>query len=336
MLAAAAGGQLPAHAAAPDGAAAVTHTVPPAEQRAVAALDHRAIEQGARPLDPPARHARRAVVAPRNGADGPAVQVAAAAPAAAGTPAAVSPLLVTGVLWPGAANANPNRQVGKLFFDTDPSPTKTTWGWCTATAVNSENKSTIIAAGHCVYDFTNRRWYTQAWFAPGFENGRYLGSWPVRYMSTTTNYYNYGTFADDMSAAAVSRTSSGLALVNSVGGHGIAFNQPVNRVRTSLGYPVTDSRWPGFTASGNDMYYCQGTDSYYSTGTFAGEMVLSCWMTGGASGGPWLTAVNANWLGTVGSVNSNKGGTGSAWAPYMFGPYFGSAELAVFRSVRAV
>ena len=257
-------------------------------------------------------------VAPK--AQSPSAQVAATASGS------------NGALWPGANTSNPNAQVGKLYFDTDPSPTFR-WSWCTGSAVNSGNKSLVLTAGHCVYDISNRRWYTNSFFVPGYENGRRpFGTWTVRVQSTTRNYFNTGASADDMAAVVVNH-NAGVALVNRVGGHGIAFNQPVNQFRTSLGYPITDSRWPGWTSSGEDMYYCQGTDSYFSTGSFAGQMLIGCRMTGGSSGGPWLTNVQSNWLGWAQSVNSNKGGIGSAWAGHMFGPYMGSQEAAVYQAV---
>jgi hypothetical protein len=237
-----------------------------------------------------------------------------------------------GALWPGLNTRNPNTQIGKLYFDTDPT-SGVRWSWCTGSAVNSGNKSLVLTAGHCVYDVGNRRWYTNSFFVPGYENGaRPYGAWTVRIQSTTRNYFNTGASADDMAAVVVNR-NAGVALVNRVGGHGISFNQPVNRFRTSFGYPITDWRWPGWTSSGEDMYYCQGTDSYFSSGAFAGQMLLGCRMTGGSSGGPWLTNVRSDWLGYAQSVNSNKGGIGAAWAGLMFGPYMGAQEAAVYQAV---
>jgi hypothetical protein len=241
----------------------------------------------------------------------------------------------SGALWPGSNTSNPNAQIGKLFFDTNPDPNVENWSWCTGTAVNSENKSLVLTAGHCVWDTAHSRWYTNTWFYPGYENHRApVGAWPVRLQSTTWNYFRSGASADDMATVLVNKDSSGTALVNRVGGHGIDFNQPVNQFRTAFGYPITDSRWPGWTSDGEDLYYCQGTDSYFSSGSFAGQMLLGCRMTGGASGGPWLTKVQSNWLGYAQSVNSNKGGIGAAWAGLMFGPYFGPEESAVFQTTR--
>lgn len=317
-------------------AAPPSRAVPQAEQLSVRTLDHDAVARIAQALPLPAPRPLTAdPQQPVRAADGPALSVQGS-PAVADAPAGPSATAatVTGLLWPGAYNANPNRQVGKLYFDTDPGPGYT-WNHCTGTAINSENKSLVLTAGHCVFNIGTRSWYTNLWFYPGYENGKNLGAWSARQFSTTSNYYSSGASADDMAVVLVNRDSAGVPLVNRVGGHGIAFNQPVNQVRTSFGYPITDSRWPGFTASGEDMYYCQGTDTYVSTGAQAGQMWLSCRMTGGASGGPWLTSVASNWMGTANSVNSNKGGIGSAWADYMFGPYMGSQESSVFQYWRA-
>jgi hypothetical protein len=315
--------------------------VPSAERTFVKRVDMAKVARTAKPAPLPVN----VPLAKNQRADGPGgarFSVPGAAPRAlsptsklAARAGATVSTSVDGALWPGANTSNPNAQIGKLFFDVNPDPIVTQWSWCTGTAVNSENKSLVLTAGHCVWDIGHRRWYTNAYFVPGYENGREpFGRWPVRLVSTTWNYFNHGTSADDMAIALVTRNSSGTALVNRVGGHGIAFNQPVNQFRTSFGYPITDWRWPGWTSDGQDMYYCQGTDSYFSSGSFAGQMLLGCRMTGGASGGPWLTNVQWNWLGYAQSVNSNKGGIGAAWAGLMFGPYMGAEESAVFQSYR--
>ncbi len=329
----------PAQAASAAPAADVpTRTVPLAEQRRVERLDIARVIRRSQPLRMPVSSDRPVAArrAPVPAADGPSLKVAPIAPTTTSARTSLTRALtsVSGTLWPGGPTANPNRQVGKLYFDKDPGA-GVNWGHCTATAINSENKSTVLTAGHCVYDFTNRRWYTNTWFYPGYQYGSTLGAWSVRRMATTSNYFTNGAYADDMAIVLVNRDSAGVPLVNRVGGHGIAFNQPVNQTRTSFGYPITDSRWPGWTSDGADLYYCQGRDTYYSTGQFAGQMWLSCRMTGGASGGPWLSSVASTWMGTATSVNSNKGGVGSAWAGSMFGPYMGSQESAVFQAYRA-
>jgi hypothetical protein len=287
---------------------------------------------------------------PALGADGPALSVSGAQPTKAtgvvqdgpaiqapGSKAATALATSDGSVWPGTSTSNPNKQIGKLVFDTDPSPTVTRWSWCTATVINSENRSLLLTAGHCVWDIGNRRWYTNVWFHPGYQYGANasLGTWSARLLSTTWNYYNTGASADDMAIVLLNRNSSGYGIVDWVGAHGIAFNQATGYYRSSFGYPATDWRWPGYVADGEDLRYCQNYDTYYTSGSFAGQLLISCRMTGGSSGGPWLHNVQSNWLGYANSVNSNKGGIGAAWAYYMFGPYFGSQESAVFQAYRA-
>ncbi len=316
--------------------APVGRVVPASEQRLVANLDHAAIARVAKPALLPRAATTATPTVRAEQSDGPTLTVAptsaprvdgAASAARVGSLAAAA--RVDGLLWPGGSSANPNRQVGKLYFDVDPSAARD-WRHCTATVINSENKSLLLTAGHCVFSPGTRQWNTDLWFYPGYENGKNLGAWPVRQIATTNNWFNRQAWADDMAIALVSRDSAGGAIANRLGGHGIAFNGNVNVTRTAFGYPVTDPRFPGFTASGEDLYYCQGVDTYYSSGAYTGQMSLPCRMTGGASGGPWLSNVRSDWLGTVTSVNSNKTNTG-----IMFAPYLGAQEQAVFQAYRA-
>jgi hypothetical protein len=239
--------------------------------------------------------------------------------------------------WPGSYSTNPNRQIGKLYFDINPG-TGVTWSHCSGTAVNSENKSIVITAGHCAYNpdpdnnglvSGNGRWYQNFQFCPGYENNCKLGIWTAKRV-TTTNSWFYGvngrySWIDDVAAVQVNLNANSRRLVNVVGGHGISFNASTGAFRSAFGYPLTDSRWPEYTYSGQDLVYCQGRDTYYTS-----VMRIPCTMTGGSSGGPWLRDVNSSWLGILNSVNSHK-----AWGgPYMGGPYFGAAESRLFQQVR--
>jgi hypothetical protein len=310
-----------------DRTAPVSESVSGAEQERIARLDHRAILKSATPMEVPQNVPSKSDVSLQRGAE---VKIAPSAPESGAADSSLRAAATSaGGLWPLGPTVNPNRQVGKLVFWTG-----TRWSWCTASAVNSENKSTVITAGHCVVNASTRQWYTNHVFYPGYQYGGLLGAWPVRYKVVTGNYYWTGASADDMAAVVVRPDALGTRIVNKLGGHGAWFNASVGNYRTSLGYPITDSRWPGYTADGQDARYCQGTDYYYSSGSFAGQLHLYCRMTGGASGGPWLTWVQSNWMGYVNSVNSNKGGIGAAWANRMFGPYFNNQELAVFNVAR--
>jgi hypothetical protein len=246
-------------------------------------------------------------------------------------------------LWTGAFNANPNRQVGKLWFDTIRGP-GVNWSHCSATAVNSENKSVVVTAGHCVYNTDPDRngdgygdgyidgdgyWYENIQFCPGYEYSCKLGVWKARQMFTTNSWF-YGTggrydWSDDMAVVVVHPNTQG-RLVNVVGGHGIAFNQYTGLNRHAFGYPAQDRRFPAYSYNGEDLAYCPGRDGYDN----AGHIVIYCTMTGGASGGGWLNNVNSAWMGTLNGVNSHK-----PLATTMGSPYFGSAEAGIFQRARA-
>jgi hypothetical protein len=231
-------------------------------------------------------------------------------------------------LWRGAHNANPNMQVGKLFFDTKPGP-GVSRSHCTATAVNSENRSLIVTAGHCVYEPSSGAWFEDLRFCPGYEHGCNLGVWHAREIYTTNAWFHNEDSRDDMAAVVVHPNSSGY-LVDVVGGQGVTFNENVGFDRHAFGYPASDSRWPAYRYSGEDMIYCGDRDRYS-----AGVMVIGCTMTGGASGGPWISGFGASGLGLVNGVNSHKPGRRSVSGKLVASPYFGAGENTVFQTARA-
>jgi hypothetical protein len=227
-------------------------------------------------------------------------------------------------LWRGAYNANPNLQVGRLFFDDRPGPGEN-WTHCSATAVNSENRSLVATAGHCVYDVFTGTWSENIMFCPGYERGCKLGVWHARTAFTTNAWFAAADANEDMAVVLVSPNSSGY-LVDVVGGQGITFNADVGFARHAFGYPASDSRWPAYRYSGEDLVYCPGTDSYAS-----GSIVIRCTMTGGSSGGPWISGFDSSGLGYVNGINSNK-----PHAKLMASPYLGAAELGLFQYTRGI
>jgi hypothetical protein len=230
--------------------------------------------------------------------------------------------------WAGPFNANPNLQVGKLFFDVKPGPGKV-WSHCSATAVNSENRSLVITAGHCVYDHETASWSEHVQFCPGYERRCALGVWHARTMYTTNRWYYGQDWADDAAVVLVDRNRRGL-LVDAVGGQGINFNDYVGLARHAFGYPAADRRWPAYRYDGEDLIYCPGADRYS-----AGVIVIGCTMTGGASGGPWLSGFGLNGMGYVNGVNSHKPGSRKASGKVVASPYFDAGEAELFQSARA-
>lgn len=283
------------------------------------------------PLPAPAALASLDAAAGLGGGD------AAAAPTSTSTSSSSAAAASQNGYWPGAYNANPNRQIGKLFFDTDPG-SGTRWSHCTASIVNSENRSLLLTAGHCVYNNDpdgngiisgNGYWYQNFQFCPGYENSCRLGVYYYRNVSTTFTWFGgfgsnrYYDYRDDVAVILVNPVS-GVRIADAHGSHGVYFNGGTGQWRYSFGYPVSDWRWPEYSYSGQDMAYCGDYD--HPDGSIPGTMWMSCTMTGGSSGGPWLTNVQSNWLGYVNSVNSHKPYGG----PWMQGPYFDGEESYLF------
>jgi V8-like Glu-specific endopeptidase len=297
------------------------------------ALGHWTAERmrDARPTTPGLRPGGPAPAAPDTGRPETVPPAAPAgedvtATALSGTATALSTSTGEGY-WQGSNTANPNRQIGRLFFQTY-NPLTRSWrdSWCTGTVVNSENKSVVWTAGHCVFETHTNQWNRNYVFCPGYRNGSCpLGRW-TPYSQHTTNQWvsavclgdgrcNTSEFQFDLGALRMN-TLNGTRIANWVGAQGIQFNGALYQYRNSFGYP-------GNKSSGQYLYLCPGNNSY--TG---GNLYLACTAGGGASGGPWLSGVSSTWFGTVHSVNSHGGTT------TMGGPYQGSVAQSLFNGIR--
>ena len=102
-----------------------------------------------------------------------------------------------------------------------------------------------------------------------------------------------------------------------VGSNPVLFDQPHPAQVYSFGYPHASPY------DGQKLVYCAGKDIADTWGGTS-DYGLSCTMTGGSSGGPWLVGFNAsNGVGSLTSVNSFKY-TAGKFTKYMWGPYFGA------------
>jgi hypothetical protein len=186
---------------------------------------------------------------------------------------------------------------------------------CSGAATSSANRDVVTTAGHCVNEGPGA--FATNWaFVPAYNNGsRPYGTWTARTLVTTSAWANQGDINYD-GGFAVMNTLNGQHLTDVVGGQGIAFNLARGLSYTAYGYPAA----PPF--NGETLKSCSGTaqDDVYG-GTQSQS--IPCNMTGGSSGGPWLTGS------TINSVNS----FGYTTVPNrMFGPYFGSAIQSAYSS----
>ncbi|MFJ1747895.1 trypsin-like serine peptidase [Streptomyces sp. NPDC088116] len=189
--------------------------------------------------------------------------------------------------WKGTAL----KTVGRLFFvNANGADT-----WCTATAVNSANRSTVMTAAHCVRRGSSPgNTNFSMVFVPGHNKGsKPYGAFAVRTAATPHSWETEST--DDLSALVVDADASGRKLTDVVGGQDIAFNRPVGGTISSFGYSATRPQL------GEELLHCVGTAKKQS-----GLQAIPCDMSGGSSGGPWLADFNATTgKGTLVSVNSS-------------------------------
>ncbi|WP_030904391.1 trypsin-like serine peptidase [Streptosporangium amethystogenes] len=221
----------------------------------------------------------------------------------------------TGAPWTrGGAIA---RTTGRVFFTYQGRNAS-----CSANAVTSENRSTVITAGHCVR--MGGAFHSNWVFVPGYQNGdRPYGTWVATTLYTTPQWNNTEDINYDVASAVVAPLN-GRSLTDVVGGQGVSFNQSRRAQMHSFGYPAASPY------DGSKLVYCAGRA--FDDFLMSRDIGLNCTMTGGSSGGPWFLGFNeSTGLGTLNSVNSFKYDFASGW---MFGPYFGTDAQAVYEAAQ--
>jgi hypothetical protein len=223
------------------------------------------------------------------------------------------------VEWPGSTLSPPGSTGGKVFFTGDDGLNYV----CSGSTVNSAGKNVVFTAGHCVHGGgPGRRYFTNWAFVPGYrDNVRPFGTWTARQLWTLNGWSANRDRAYDIGAVVMNTDGLGRRIVNRVGGQGIEWNFPFYQYVYQFGYP---SRAP---FNGQRQYYCTG-----ATFNDGGHEGISCNMTEGASGGPWLDDFNGT-FGWLDSVNSwvfwNAAGVRYKWN----GPYFGNGAANLYNAV---
>ena len=261
---------------------------------------------------------------------GPTVSVdPAAAPtetaAAAETTASMTPTPLHSTAVPRPYTNFPDRLNGKVFFTMNGSSFV-----CSGTAVNSENKSIVWTAGHCVHGGRGGRFHTNWAFVPAYSssfNGhRPYGTWTARELWTRTEWSANSNFRQDVGAVVVNRVGN-IRLVDRIGGQGILFNASRSQNYSSFGYPQAAP------FNGLSQFRCNSglVANDFPPGVGPATMKIHCNMTGGSSGGGWLVNLSTAGLGFVNSVNSYRYNT---TPDHLFGPYHGNEALSLYNAVR--
>ncbi|MBQ0951287.1 ricin-type beta-trefoil lectin domain protein [Streptomyces sp. RK76] len=207
------------------------------------------------------------------------------------------------------------RTAGRVFFSRADGGLFT----CSASAVNSANKSTLLTAGHCVVDASTGEVYRNWVFVPGYAEGkRPFGTFTAAQLLHDADYVSSGGNLNyDYAFVVVSRYNT-RPLGDVVGGLGLSFNTAAPGMRVhSFGYG-------GSEAEGRHewMNHCEG-DQYADEGRADSTMLgIGCVQTGGSSGGPFLADFDpATGAGqAVGAISASAGGS------EYYAPLRGSAE----------
>lgn len=215
-----------------------------------------------------------------------------------------------------AVAENPVTHVGKVFFMLGGANYV-----CSGNAVSSANRSTVATAGHCVNEGRGA-FATKFIFVPGYQDGAApYGEWTSSTLHAPTQWSSGGDINYDTGFAVMNKLD-GKSLTDVVGGSGVVFNQAYGLKYTSYGYPAAKP----FT--GERLWSCTGTATKDTNQQFTTQGI-PCDMTGGSSGGPWLTSTGDGVF--QNSINSY----GYSPKPVMYGPYWGAVIEATYNFAAA-
>lgn len=172
---------------------------------------------------------------------------------------------------------------GKVFFTSNSGVNYV----CSGSALVSANESVVWTAGHCVNEGPGA-FYKNFLFVPAYRDGAApYGKFAATELLTTSGWLSSGQWGVDLGAAVVGTNASGLTLSDAVAEVPIVFNAPRNQAYRLYGYPAAKK------FSGQRLRVCNTAWSRDDASASPATMGVGCDMTGGSSGGPWVTSSGA-------------------------------------------
>ena len=227
----------------------------------------------------------------------------------------------SGVATPIADPSAPGvRTHGKVFFTTKGGLEPGDYV-CSGTAVASRNKSLVWTAGHCVYDVQDLGGKSVNFmFAPAWHDGEApFGYWTAKELGTTRQWKRDGNLRFDMGAVVVAR-NAGRRLQAVVGARGIGFDQPRDQTYSLFGFPVQQgTRFEGSRVEWGCVSPNRGAD--LPGGDGPKTIRTSCDMSGGSSGGGWVS----------GGILLSETSYGYGTSPYLYGPYLSQTAKKLYK-----
>lgn len=171
---------------------------------------------------------------------------------------------------------------GKVFF-TDDGVNYV----CSGTAIASANESVVWTAGHCVNEGPGA-FFTNFLFVPAYRDGAApYGRFAAPTLLTTSGWQQSGEYGVDVGAAVVGTNESGVTLTDAVLERPIVFNAARNQSYDLYGYPAAKR------FSGQRMRVCDTAWALDDISAIPPTIGVPCDMTGGSSGGGWVTGSGA-------------------------------------------
>lgn len=215
---------------------------------------------------------------------------------------------------------------------------------CSATVIEDPGnnmRSLVLTAAHCVYDHAGGGEFATNWmFVPDFDSmptnlqdgsictSTLHGCWTASSLVVPDGFASAGAFNGtaiqyDFAVAVLETGGFESDLVETIGSQATSFAS-VDRGTAvgAFGYPQAAPH------NGEDLRYCAG-NANFDNRLFKLTYKLECDMTGGASGGGWVTNLDANGEnGVVMSVNSYRYSGGSA----LYGPKLNANTAAIYEA----
>lgn len=256
---------------------------------------------------------------------------------------------ITGASWPNGRGDVPVL-TGRIYF-TFGSSAYVCSGSVADDGDLTKPESIILTAGHCVYDQAKAAFADNLIFIPNFDaaptytcgNTAY-GCWTATTLvahqgfTKETSFSAAGAVYDFAFAIVGSGGKSNAALdvalknVTNHAPYGLIYNGvATGQVLSAFGYPAAGKY------RGNDLTYCSGAirEDAANQGRTWG---MACNMTGGSSGGPWLTTQTAtdadtkklNLLTGIGGELASLNSYGYSGTSVMYGPKFTEETKRVY------
>jgi hypothetical protein len=248
--------------------------------------------------------------------------------------------VVTGAHYPTTQGDAVSNAVGRVFFVSGAFLYS-----CSGTVVTDGRAtySLVLTAGHCVID--KGKFGTNWMFIPNFESTSSTSftdclnsasqCWAAQALVVNSTFasqkrFNNTAVLNDFAFAVIGEGGHGQTLEAAVGGSfGITFGGPaVGDTLAAFGYPAAAPY------DGTELTYCQGPigqDPNTGNGTWS----MLCDMTGGSSGGGWLSGDYTTFSGTGPGVLRSLNSYGYSGDPHMYGPKFNNATADVYNAANS-